>query len=66
VLEVPFSDGPPLLFGLLLTESNVEVLKGYVAMFPIQIVSDISHLSPHPESNTFREKIDEKAEPLEK
>jgi hypothetical protein len=65
MLEVPFSNGPPLLFGFLLTESDAEILKGHMAVFPIQEVSGISHLPPHPESNTLREKIDEKAESLE-
>jgi hypothetical protein len=53
------------LFRPLLTKGDMEVLKGYFSVLPIEVITQSSHLSPHPKRKTFWKKIDEKAKSLE-
>jgi hypothetical protein len=45
-----------------MTKSDMKILEGYLSMFQVEVVHDVSQPSSHPEGRIFWKKIDDEAE----
>jgi hypothetical protein len=62
ILQIPFGNRTNLSFRLLMTKSDMKILEGYLSMFQVEVVHDVSQPSSHPEGRIFWKKIDDEAE----